>query len=103
MNDPFSPPPRVLRLDSAPPPASPFGLRFDYEANAQGRAGGLPLQSTEWQAIAAPTWAQAKAAARAIVNAIPACRWTGAHYLQGACLVELTEAAPFRTLAFRRA
>jgi hypothetical protein len=84
-------------------PAAPFVLRYDLAATREGRQGGLPIQSTEWEPVNVSTWEQAKETARRMVNAIPACRWVGPHYLQGVCLVEVTERAPFRTLSFSRA
>lgn len=106
--DPFAPSPRSLRLDSAPAPSGvPFALRYDLQATAEGRAGGLALQSTEWRALAAQTWEAAKVEARALVHAINPCRFdrSAPHHLQGCCLVELADpvAGTFRTLAFRLA
>lgn len=103
MKDPFAPALRQLRLDSAPPPDAPFALRYDYATTAEGRAGGLPTQSTEWRAMLSQSWEDAKAEARALVGAINPCRFdlSAPQHLQGCVLVELTKAAPFRTLAFR--
>lgn len=101
-SDTFTDSLRTLCLDSTPPPAALFALRYDYATTAQGRIGGLPLQSTEWTALVAQTWEAAKVEARALVARIPAVRFdrSAPEHLQGCCLVELA-AAPFRTLAFR--
>lgn len=105
--NPFADSPRSLRLEDINPPAPGvlFTLRYDLRATAEGRAGGLPLQTTEWAALTAQTWEAAKVEARALVRAINPCRFdrSALHHLQGCCLVEWADpyARSFRTLAFR--